>query len=837
MLAHYLKTTLRNLWRDSTSTLVSVLTLALGLVCFVTAYAVIVYWRHGDAHFANAGRTYVITAKFDFEEAGIRTGTFAGTAEHYAKYLRAEFPELEAVARAYPVPDVSIGTAERGFRGFRVIADQEFLDVFDFHFLAGDPHNALRQPYSVVLTEETARRLFGDEDPMGQRVVLASKIETTVTGVIATVPEPSHMGHAAGARMPFDILASWNLRAAVRQARNPDAPDELPENWFGGYCCLTYAVLPRDGSLSEREFLARLEGFAERHVPAEQLEHVRFEVSAIPIGALAVTDLNGKLFGGASDYISVTAILMLLGGLVLAVACINYANLATARAAGRGRDVGLRMVVGASRPQIMIQSFIEAGLLVTAASVVAVLVFAATAPLLDASVGINVAPIVLSIGRFWLFMLMTLCAVTLAAGAYPAFVLSRLRPVETLRLGRRRAGPRFVATALVGVQFVAANFLLIMAMIISAQSEDLRRTAFGADTDPLLVIDNASPLTGVSTETLLEELDRLPEVRAATATSLLPWSGDVNLGTLSRSAENDQIGTSKVAFYNHVGPNFFSVFGLRLLAGRVFDLQHGEDVLPDFQEWSADRPLNVIVDRRFALELGFESPAAAVDQTVYFPMPEEEKKPAQPAHIIGVVEDRSLHFRGAGSNGNIFTFGNVHEFNIAQISRADVPAALEAIDAMWQRLSPLMPRSRRFLDDVFNESYEAFDRVNQIFVILTLAAFFISLVGLFGMAIQVTNRRLHEIGVRKTLGASTRRIIGMLLGDFSGPVIIAGMIAWPLAYIGARLYLNVFMHRILITPWPFFVSLLVTVGVACLAVGGQAYRAARTQPVRVLRTE
>jgi putative ABC transport system permease protein len=247
-------------------------------------------------------------------------------------------------------------------------------------------------------------------------------------------------------------------------------------------------------------------------------------------------------------------------------------------------------------------------------------------------------------------------------------------------------------------------------------------------------------------------------------------------------------------FYNHVGPDYFSVFGLRLLAGRVFDAERGDDVLPDFQTWSVDRPLHAVLDRTCARELGFESPEAAVGQLVYFPMPEE--KPSQPVRVIGVVEDTPLHFRGAGANGNFFGFGDTFEFHVAQIDRNDVPAALTSIDTMWQSMSPLMPRSRRFLDEIFNENYETFGRVNQIFIVLAGTAFFISLVGLFAIAMQLAKRRLHEIGVRKTLGATTNQVIAMLLKDFAKPVIIANLVAWPLAYLAARFYLDVFMHRI-----------------------------------------
>jgi putative ABC transport system permease protein len=835
MFGHYLRTAFRNLWHRPFATLTNVLTLSLGLVCFVVAYAAVSYWQRSDSYFGNAARTYIITANMALGEE-FHTGTMPLTNESYAKYLKADFPELEAVARAYGYPDVSASSGDRSLRLFRVLADPEFLAIFDLPFVAGDSRNALREPRSVVLTEETAQRLFGDEDPMGKTVTLANQIDTTVTGVIRAIPEPSHMGRSATALMPFDILGSWDVRVALRLVRNPNAPAELPDNWFGGYCCTTYVLLPEDGSLTAAELNQRLEEFPARHVPAEQLRGTTFEVGAIPLNQVMLSSLDNTLFGSANAYLSVTTVLLVLGGLILTVACINYANLATARAAGRAREIGLRKVVGAVRRQIVAQYMFEAALLAVGAGLVSVAWLGLVAPVLDAAVGIDLRPILWSPDRFWGFFILVIGIVTFVAGSYPALILSRFRPIEVLRAGRVRSGPRFVSTLLVCAQFVAASFLFIAVIVMWDQGAELRRTGLGTGADRLLVIDNASALTGVSSKTLREELVRLPEVKAVTASAgPPPWTRGVQLGQVSRSPTT-ALGAGRLSFVNPVDFDFFSVFGMKLLAGRVFDREHADDLAPRPSDPNPDRPTHIVVDRSFTEDLGFESPEAAVGQFVYGPSHDGEA--GQRLQIIGVVEDRPLHFFGNGATTSFFMlFDGNFESEIAQISGTDLSGAVEAIDAMWKRLSPLMPRSHRFLDDIFNESYQTFGRVNQVFVVLAVAALFISLVGLVGMSIQVANRRLHEIGVRKTLGATTEQIVYMLLQDLGRPVLIANLIAWPLAYVAAKVYLNVFMHHIGITPLPFVLSLLITLSVAGVSVGGQAYRAARVQPARVLRSE
>ena len=829
MFSHYLTVAWRNLCRSPGATAVNVVTLALGLACFVTAAAVVDYWEKSERHFENADRIAVISTSFEALDGSFATGAMPWTALHLADYLAADFPNLEQVVRVVPGRETGIANADRSLGVFRLIAEPGFLDMFNLPVLAGDPRTALDQPGSVVLTQETATQLFGDQDPIGQPVIMAGLVDATVTGIVDRAPDPSHLGRAESSPLSFDIIASWNTWEAIQRARGRPWP--LPENW-GFTNTLTYVLLPADGSLTVDSLSAQLESFAERHVPPEQMEFATLEISAVPLSGIMTSYLNALMIGGGAmgGAITVPRLLLLLGGLILGIACLNFANLATARATGRAREIGMRKAVGARRYEVITQYLFEAGLLTTAAVTLAAATLTLSVPVLRNTVDIDLAASLFVGVNFWIWLVGLILVVAVVAGFYPAFVLSAVRPVTALRLGRSKSGSRLVGRILVGAQFAASSFLLIAVIVMLSQNSELRRTGLGSSTDPYVVIDNPSQLSGVDPPTLKRELLNLPQVTAVTAVAQQPWNLGVSLTSLSRSPEEGA--TTWTVFNNYVGEDYFSVFEMELLAGRVFDPDRAEDIAPTGGPQD-ERPYNIVVDSEFVMELGFESPDAAVGEVVYNVFDDV----GYPLTIVGVVESRPMHFIGAGATSGMYRYGEILEYAVARISANDVSGAVESISALRRRLAPNSVLSMRFMDDLFDQNYRTFGRVSQIFISLALFAFAISTVGLFAMATQVANRRLREIGVRKTMGATTGEIVKMLLVDFSKPVIVANVIAWPLAFFAAVGYLNAFVHRIALTPVPFVASLIVTLGVAWLAVGSQAYRAARVQPAQVLRYE
>lgn len=864
MLGHYLRIALRNLRRAPVTALVNVLALALGLVSFVAAYAVVGYWGHSERHFENADRIYVITAKLALRDGSISTGVIPQTNELYERYLRVDFPEFAAIARANPWSrEASVSADGKGARVAALAVDPEFLDIFDLPIVAGDRSTALRNPNGILLTESAAVRLFGTTQVIGKTVTLGGNlIDTTVTGVVGKIPEPSHLGDSPTASLHFDLIAPYALYERLRDAVNqPSAPAPVkgdakadapgsdsakgndrkdqpakkpePENWLSNYCCTTYVMLRPGSRLTAADLNTRLAAFAARHVPAEQLKLASIDVGAVPVGSLMVTQLNAQLFGGARGWLSVTTLLFALGALVLTVACVNYANLATARAARRSREIGLRKVIGATRVQVMSQYLLEAGLLTGAALILALVTVEVIAAPVARSVGVDMRLALFDGSSFWLFIAGLLVAVTLLGGAYPALVLSRVRPIQALRIGRIRIGPRFASTLLVGAQFAAASFLLIAVIVMYMQNSALKRTGLGVTHDPYIVINNFKPVTQVSNKVLHDELMRLPQVKGATEIGMEPWGDGVNLAVYALNPE-DNAGF-KTAFQNVVGYDFFATLDIALVAGRVFDRDHN-DLLPQDAD-TADPPptRHVVIDRALSAQLGFAAPADAVGKTVYTPAFAD--RPAQPVEIIGVVESRPLFFTGFGATSNSYLLGENLIYSMVRLDANDVSGGVAGVERVWHGLAPQMPLQRRFMDALFNENYEKFSRVNEIFGGLSIFAFAISVMGLFGMAVQVASRRRHEIGVRKSLGAHKTQIVVMLLRDFAKPIVVANLVAWPLGYLAAQAYLSIFIQRSGLTPLPFVASLAITVLIAWLAVGSQAWRAARANPAVVLRFE
>jgi putative ABC transport system permease protein len=315
----------------------------------------------------------------------------------------------------------------------------------------------------------------------------------------------------------------------------------------------------------------------------------------------------------------------------------------------------------------------------------------------------------------------------------------------------------------------------------------------------------------------------------------LPWGPNVNLFGLARTPDEANFVTT---YLNGVGYDYFSVLDMPLLGGRAFDREHGEDLAPQ-SFFDSSKTTSIVADASLTKQLGFARPQDAVDQLIYMPekMTRAFGSAAQPVRVIGVVADKPLHFRGAGATANAYLLRTGNNFALVRLKASDVSGGLAALDALWKRLAPTGSINRKFMDDLFNQNYENFARISLVFVGLSFLAVVISVTGLFGMAIQVASRRVHEIGVRKSVGARTGQIVAMLLRHFSKPVLIANLIAWPLAYFAAQQYLGIFIHRIALTPVPFVLSLAIALAIAWGSVGSQALRAARVSPTTVLRSE
>jgi putative ABC transport system permease protein len=821
MIVHYLTTALANFHKSPFTTAANVLTLALGLACFIAAFGIATYWRSADTHHANAERTVVLGQSLRPVTLAEPQALRPDSTHTLAKYLRQDMPELERIARVFPQGEAPVTAGDRQAILNLVVAEPAFLDIFDFDFVAGDAR-ALDTPGSVILTEEAAKRLFDDRPAVGRSLRVPDGGEVTVTGVIGPVRQPSFMGASADSVLRFDMLQDWSS--------HPGGPGRDEQDFWTGFSGMTFATLA-DG-VSVDQVNARFPAFIERRMPADRRAVIETKVVAFPVSQITVRQLDNTLFGKNNLGLTTIAALLGLGLLTLAVACVNYANLAAAQAAARSREFGMRRVLGAGRAGIFAQFAVETLLLTCAGLAIALIGLAIAAAPVRAAANVGLLHFLSTGPAPWLMIAGLVLGVTLAAGAYPALVHSRARPAAVIRDRRGSSGSRTVAHVLVGIQFASASFLLIMVTVAVLQRAELQRTAIGELSDPVVSLAGLRA-TGVDYATLKAELERSSAIEAVTVTEWLPWSGSSNLSRFARSPE--AAASALMAHERYVGFDYFEALGLDVLAGRAFD--EAADVPNAGFEPTRTEPYDVVIGRDLAEGLGYAAPGAAVGQVIF--VPEMPGRAARPMRVVGVVERQVQDLQAGEARGAVYLLTENApvggQVALVRLAGADAQAGIEHIEQVWSELAPAVPLNLRFFDDLFDQAYRQYARVGQLFILLSGVTFAIASTGLLGIAVHVAARRRHEIAVRKTLGSTTWGAVRLLLADFSKPVIVGNLIAWPLGYFAAQTYLSAFAQRIELSIWPFAASMLITLAIAWLAVGGQTFKAASVRPAQVLR--
>lgn len=804
-------------------TVINIIGLALGLACFLAAWGMSSYWKQSDSHFANSDRIYILTQQFQTSENLPRGNPYSATPA--ARYLREDVPELEAIGRISDGANSEIAYEGKSIALYGAVADPEIFNIFDFDFVYGSGDQALTTRENIIMTQNAAERLFGKINPVGRSVVIAGETHILV-GVIGKIPQPSHLGDNTNSIRQFEYLRKWPEPAADRR------------EWWMGTSGITYMLLPKNNTAAIKEKLDKeLVSFAKRRIPEVQ----RNNVDNVWFGRMSLSELQSKvldsrIFQNQSNLLSVRGVLFGMGLVILLVSCINYANLATAQAAQYAKEVGLRKVVGAGRNSVILQYWFEALLLTVFSGLSALIILAIFAPILKAQSGIDLVNSLIQTKFFLSTFLGLIVLVSILASLYPVAFLSRVRPVEALRSGKVKSGNGFLTQILVGIQFTAASTLLILVLVVGQQNRFMRNMVVQPDKDPVIVlVDNASIKVGP--DQLRKALSNEPSIKSVSAINYVPWGGYRNYLDITRSREENAATVS--TNLSLLGYNFISTFQATLIAGRGFD--------PAIETWGEPELLlddpnattAVIIDDTFRKALGFETPDAAIGQDVYYAPSIRESYGSDPTiNIIGVVETVPL-VNGTGDiRSNIYDLSTANYDNPSvRIDRKNVKEGISVIEKVVKERFPTSAVTMRFLDSEFEKSFKTYEDINLGFSGLSLIALIISSMGLFAMAVFTTIQRRHEIGIRKTLGASTLQVISLLIRDFSRPVLIANILAWPLAWYAAKIYLNGFMQHIDLTPLPWILGFTFTILIAWSAVGGQAFSAARVNPAEVLKSE
>ncbi|MBN1210991.1 MAG: ABC transporter permease [candidate division Zixibacteria bacterium] len=793
MYRNYLKISLRNIVRNRGYTFINVAGLAVGLACCI----LIMLWVTDEISFDKFHKNYdnvyrVIACYNDTEQTEYEWKT----APPLASALKADFPEVTAVTRYRPmnghlfkIPDNISHELDLG------LAEPAFLDIFTFPLTAGDARTVLNEPNSIILTEKTARKLFGVQDPLGKSISVDNALDLTVTGVMADVPANSHL--------QFDCLAPFVLIEKFMQEYG-----SVLDNWgMGGFA--TYVLL--DDAATGEDMNLKLPGYLKKYAETET------ELSLQPLKDIYLysSHINHNLFGnGDIKYVYIFSLIALF---VLGIACFNFMNLTTARSANRAREVGLRKVVGAARHQIIVQFFNESLLLAFIALVFAVLMVEIFLPAFNNLSGKELTITFFDNPGMLTGLILIVLFTGLLSGSYPALFMSFFKPVKVLK-GSFKAGGSgaMLRKALVVTQFTISILLIISTLVISNQLDFMRHKKLGFDKEQLLYMKMASDMPA-QYEAFKSELLHETGVTSVTVTSSLPTHGIVfstsHIEWPGKTGENKWLMNAV-----SVGEGYIETFGMKLKEGRFlavgtssFSDSIREAVLNEtaVEKMNLDSPVGKTIE--FS---GFKVTVAGVVKDYYF---QSLHHSMEPLAIVSVPEWYSYIF--------------------VKINSDSMPRTVATIEQIWKKFSPDTPFSGRFLSEAYESLYRSEQRMGQLFNYFTSLAIFISCLGLFGLAAYMAEQRTREIGIRKVLGASLSGLTFMISSEFIKWVLIANAIAWPLAFVVMNRWLQSFAYRISISWTVFVVSGALAVIIALLTVSFLAFKAALSDPVKALKYE
>ena len=787
MLKNHLLVALRGLRRHPGYALLNVAGLAVGVACCLFLLLFVQHERSYDRSYEDPEQVFRISATTGDREIAL-------TPPHVAALLADEVPAVEAAARIYTYGShalIQVGDETVEQDGF-YYADASVFDVLTYPFLAGDPATALARPNTVVLTESVARRYFGDANPVGQTLLCNTDETLEVTGVIADVPDASHLR--------FELLASlpaWTEPEAVWSTANYH----------------TY-VRTRDAA-SAADLPRQLAALVDR-LEAEGQE-------PWPLHAMPVTDLHLRS-DIEYDLDSTGSIRVVYGFatvalLILLIACINYMNLATARAAERAEEVGLRKSLGARRGQLVGQFYLESALLTVGAVALAVMLVVLGMPAFNALSGKQLTAASLLDPGILALVVGLVVVVSLVAGSYPALHLSGFEPVRALRGGSRSGrGTAWLRRGLVVVQFGISAVLLAGTAVVLSQLRYLGDQDLGFDEAHVVALPLADKTLRESYPAMEEALRESPAVLAVGAVNQVPgelgWTS--SLRREGMTDDDDAISTKGMP----ADASVVDGLGLRVVAGHAF---------PENPPAPEETNFQILLNETAARRLGW-TPETAIGRTVTVDWRQGE--------VLGVVEDfhyKSLH-EAIEPLAIWYDPGAVGALTV-RLAPGATRAGMEHVEAVWGQFAPHRPLSYRFLDDVYDQLYQSDQRLGRVVSVFAFLALFVAGLGLFGLAAFTAQQRTKEIGVRKVLGATVPALVGLLTKDFVGLVAVAVLVAAPLAWLGASRWLSGFAYHVALGPVPFIVAGAVLLAVALATVSGQALRAASADPIRALRSE
>jgi putative ABC transport system permease protein len=797
MLKNYFKIALRNFLRHKGYSVINMAGFSIGMACCLL---ILIYVRHElsyDRYHKDEERIYRIAQD-------IRTQTsnrvFAPISPMVAPTLKTDYPQVEQAGRALTTSQSRLVRREDTFfyEDRFMYADQELFEVLTIPFIQGNPQKALTRPHTLVISERIALKYFGHDNPLGKTLEIDNET-FEVTGIVADPPENTHLKYDLVASMK--TLSDW----------------EEMSNW---YSTMFYTYLKLKPNVNEEEFSQQVSSLADKYV-GEKLKEWgdSYHYFLQPVSSIHLHSHIRYETEPSGNPLYVT-IFFFVGLFILLIACLNFMNLSTARSAKRAKEVGMRKVVGAKRIQLIGQ-FLSESLLVTLLSLGLAMVIAKFAILLIndvTGIALNFDQI---LNPLVLVGLITgSIGVGLAAGVYPALVLSAFRPIWTLK-GILTRGSRGFAmrNGLVVVQFSISIVLIVGTLIMARQFNYMKNQHLGFEKEQKLVL----PIRGgisirENYESVKNQFSEHPLVQKATVSSSVPGRGVSNFA-ISLVGEEDPKNQSM--FHLYFDHDFIPLYGIEMAAGRAFQKEMSTDIAGAF-----------LINEAAVTAFGWSSAEEAIGKRL------KTGFGGRVNSIIGVT--KNFHYRGLQTKVEPLVMEynpQLFRYLTLSVDISDIKDSMTIIESQWKSLYPNHPFESFFLDTDFDQQYRSDEQVGKIFGIFTVLGLFIACLGLLGLASFTTESRTKEIGIRKVLGASVPGIVIMLSKQFTKWVLLANIVAWPAAYYFMSEWLQNFAYRTNIHFMIFVLSGFLVLAVALLTVSFQSIRAATSNPADSLRYE
>ncbi len=806
MLKNYLVSALRSFLRHKSFTFLNIIGLSLGMAASLLILQYVKYERSFDTFHSKANDIYRI--QYNGWQNGKLRFECAAAVPAVGPALKNNFPEVKQFTRLYPVSGVvSYETPNHELVSFlenkMQITDPAVFDVFDFKLLKGNEETALLGPNKAVISQKAAKKYFGEADPIGKTIAWNGRRKFEVTGIFEDIPENSHI--------KFDFMFSY-------QTLNNETHNDSETAW-GWYDFNTYALLQPGTDVKSLQakwdsYLLKTRGEDWTKTSRRQ-EFILQPLLEIHLYSNLLQESQPEERGDGDSVYALTIIALF----ILIIAWVNYINLATAKSFDRANEVGVRKVMGAEKGQLINQFLSESFLVNFLASVFAVILVRLAWPAFSSLSG-RAIPLSFMLEKdFWLLVVVLLVVGSVLSGSYPALILSSFKPVTVLK-GKvmRTAQGSVLRKSLVVFQFVASVVLISGSIIVYQQLNFMKNQSLGVDINETIVLKGPGVTDSLYTqkvENLRAAALRIAGVKSMTASTNVPgdeifWASGIK--RLVGGPENSISGYTVGIDHDYV-----QSFNLKLAAGRSFDLQHPND------------RKSVVLNRAMAEALDFKDPKMALGEKVI---------QNDTLEVVGVLENYHQMSLKETVAPLVFRYTpNFSSFFAFKIESKDYHGILASLEEPWQAYFPGNPMDYFFLDKFFNRQYESDRQFGQVFGIFTALAIFIACLGLFGLASFMTIQRTKEIGIRKALGSTSTKIILLLSKGFIQLVLVANLIAWPLAWWIMNSWLQSFPYHIDINPFLFVVAGFGVVTIAFLSVGFQTFKAARVNPADTLKYE